>query len=325
MKKKIVLFATGGTIASTGDPLKGNVIATLKGEELINKLNMLSQLDFDVEVINYTTVNSVEISVFDMYDIAVEVKKILERDEVTGVVITHGTSLMEETAFVLDTLIDIDKPVVFTGSQYNDGCLWSDGLANLKDALSVAASPLSKDKGVLVVFSGRIHEGRQIIKKHTNALDAFTSGEAGILGQVYINKVEFFRPRIRKILTINSFKRCSVAIIPFYSGADGRYLRAAIDFDEDGVVIEGVGLGNVNKGFFEKIKELRDKHKNVVITSRSPEGRVAPVYAYGGGGASLRDIGVMFSHLPASKARLMLMLAIGGGYPMDKLNKYFSE
>lgn len=322
MKRKIVLLATGGTIASTGEPEKGNVTATLRGEDIIRQLNLVPDIDFDIEVENYSTVNSVNITPVEMYDIAVRVKKILSRGEVTGVVITHGTSLMEETAFVLDTLIDGDKPVVLTGSQLNATCLWSDGPSNLNDALHVAASPLSRGMGVMVVFCGRIHEGRLAVKKHTSALNAFTSGEAGILGQVQYNKVYFLRQRTRKILPINSFEYRSIAIIPFYSGADGRYLQAAVDFNEDGVIVEGVGLGNVNKDFFAKIKELRAAGKEVIITTRSPNGRVIPVYAYEGGGASLRDIGVMFSSLSSCKARLMLMLALGGGFQVKDISMY---
>lgn len=322
MKRKIVLLATGGTIASTGEPEKGNVTATLRGEDIIKQPNIEPGADYDIEVENYSVVNSVNITPVEMYDISVRVRKILSRSEVIGVVITHGTSLMEETAFVLDTLIDGDKPVVLTGSQRNATSLWSDGPSNLNDALHVAASPLSRSMGVMVVFSGRIHEGRLAVKKHTSALNAFTSGETGILGQVQFNKVVFFRERTRKVLPIKSFEYRSIAIIPFYSGADGRYLKAAIDFNEDGVIVEGVGLGNVNKDFYTRIKELRAAGKEVIITTRCTDGRVIPVYAYEGGGASLRDIGVMFSSLPSCKARLLLMLALGGGFPVKDISIY---
>jgi len=320
-RKKIILIATGGTIASTGRAKGGDLNATLKGEDLIHRISDFTKTGLDLEVINFSTINSTSITPVMMVDLAKKVQELLDFPETVGLVVTHGTSLMEETAFVLDTLIESDKPVVMTGSQLNASHPWSDGTTNLNDALFVAASPASRGVGVVVVFCGKIHEGRAALKKDTAALNAFTSGEIGLLGRVHYNQVFYNRPRVRKTLPIKSFTFCSVAIIPFYSGADERYIKAAVEFGEKGIIVEGVGLGNVNSEFFHGIKIACDAGCQVIITTRSPYGRLLPIYAYKGGGVSLVKAGVLFSSLPSPKARLLLMLALGGGYSVDSITE----
>lgn len=323
MQKKIALVATGGTIASTGEISKGDLSASLRGEEVLDKIDRSVCRGQEITVYNYSTVNSVNLTPMDMYRIAVEIKEILQCEDITGVVVTHGTSLMEETAFVLDTLIDSEKPVVLTGSQLGACSPCSDGPANLTDALCVAASREARDKGVLVVFSGKIHEGRLAVKQHTSEFDAFSSGEAGIMGNVYHDQVYFYREKIKKNLRIQGFEEKNVVIMPFYSGADSRYLDMLHENGADGIIVEGVGLGNVNKAYYEAICRLREKGIPVVITSRSSNGRIIPVYGYSGGAASMRDKQVIFSSLSSPKARLLLMLALGGGVAPGELTALF--
>lgn len=323
MKRKIVLLATGGTIASIGDPSKGNVVASLQGEDILRKLTRSSLPDIQIEVKNFCTTNSVNLGPAEMIQLALEVKRLLDQSDVSGVVITHGTSLMEETAFVLDTLISSDKPVVITGAQLNASCPWSDGLANLNDAIHVAASRDAYGRGVMIVFCGKIHPGRYATKKSTCSLDAFDSGDEGIIGTVYFDQVTFIRKSSRKTLSVQTVQPVSVSIIPFYSGANADYLRHAMEIGEAGVVIEGVGLGNVNREYFEAIKELRTAGIHVVITTRCPSGKILPIYAYDGGAASLRKLGVIFSSLPSSKARLMLLMIMGTGGTPEDMRAYF--
>lgn len=323
MQKKVALIATGGTIASTGEISKGNLLARLRGEDVLDKIDKSICRGQEVEVINYAMVNSVNLTPMDMYSIAVEIKQILQREDITGVVVTHGTSLMEETAFVLDCLIDSEKPVVLTGSQLGASSYCSDGPVNLSDALCTVVSPDSRNRGVMVVFCGKIHEGRLAVKHHTSEFDAFSSGEAGIFGTVYHDNVFFYRDRIRKNLVIKHFEEKKIVIIPFYSGADSQYLDLMCENRVDGVVVEGVGLGNVNEAYYKSICRLRKAGIPVVITSRSSNGRIIPVYGYRGGAASLKDQKVIFSSLPSPKARLLLMLALGGGVMPEAITELF--
>lgn len=323
MKDKIVLFATGGTISSTGGSGNAGLSAKLRGEYLCRDLPDPDSLSYEVETMNFSVVNSTVLRPADMVRMAGQINALLRREDVTGVVVTHGTSLMEETAFVLDMLISSEKPVVLTGAQRSATYPWPDGPSNLNDAFTVAADPASKGKGVIAVFGGGIFEGFRLKKIHTTALRAFSAGEAGPLGSVYYGQVDYFRERVRKHIPYADIKDCSVAIIPFYSGADNRYIKAAVESNEDGIVVEGVGLGNVSEEYYNGIVQAREKGIPVVVTSRCPGGRIIPMYAYKGGGASLMEQGVIFSSYQSSKARLLLMLLLGGGCPDDELKKYF--
>lgn len=322
LTKKIILLATGGTIASTGERGKRNLIATLKGEKLLDELPILSQLNEEIEVINFSTVNSTNMTPDKMVELATKINELLAQEDVMSIIVTHGTSLLEETSFVLDLLVTGSKPVIITGAQRAASSTWPDGKSNLNDALCVATSPLSRGMGVMVVFDGKIHEAKKVTKVHTSALDAFSSGEEGLLGSVYFNTVTFFHSRVRKTLTLNGFEYCTVGIIPFYSGADDRYFRSAIETGECGLIVEGVGLGNVNKSYYDGIMAACEHGIKVIVTTRCIHGHIVPMYSYTGGGASLREQGVLLSSLSSPKARLLLILALGGKLELDKLTAF---
>lgn len=319
--QKVILLATGGTISSISDIETGGVMAKLDGEKLLQ--NVFTQVNVEVE--NFSTVNSTYLTPLDMFKMAETLKKLLKDESVSGVVITHGTSTMEETAFVLDLLIEDNKPVVITGAQRTAGDSWPDGPQNLETALRVVTSPEAKGRGVMVVFSNRIFSGRDIFKEHTTALDAFTSRDRGISGFAYADGVKFYREKNKKMtLELNEFNNTLVEIIKFYAGADGKFFDAAIASKVKGIVVEGVGLGNVNLPFYEGIKAARAQDIEVVVASRSPLGRVQPKYDYLGGGNSLEKLGVIFAEdLSSPKARLLLMLALNMGKSTEKIREIF--
>ncbi|MGI6226929.1 MAG: asparaginase [Peptococcales bacterium] len=320
--KKVVLLATGGTIATLEDKDKGGLMAKLGGEELLQGISS----QFQVEVQNFSTVNSTYLTPLDMFSMAKAVENLLIQDEVSGVVITHGTSTMEETAFILDLVIESNKPVVITGAQKPAGDNWPDGPQNLETAILVAASSEAKEQGVMVVFCNKIFRAREVRKIHTTGLDAFSSDDRGLLGFVYSDRVKFYRQNIRNTLKIQEFADVLVDIIKFYSGADNKFFQAAIEAGAQGIVIEGVGLGNVNRAYYEGIKACREQGIEVVITSRSPLGCVQPQYGYLGGGNSLEKLGVIFAEdLSSPKARLLLMLAFNMGIKGQKIKELFKK
>lgn len=316
--KNIVIITTGGTIASIGDPQKGNVIAGLSGEEIVNK----KYTETKIEIINFINKNSVNLTPEDMLELSKLTEKTLKREDVDGVVITHGTSLMEETAFVLDILHTSKKPVVLTGAQINPGNSYSDGDLNLENAITVASSDLSYDKGVMLVFCSKIFEARYIRKIDTTNLDGFDACIKGQLGSVYFNNVYFNHEVKREVIKDDIKKLCPVSIFPFYAGANPEYLRSAIVQKEKGVVIEGVGLGNVNEDFYNAIEDLIKNNIKVIITTRCINGKIVPVYAYKGGAASLIEKGVKFSSLSSPKARLLLMTILSFEDGFEHINNY---
>ncbi|MBQ7092080.1 MAG: asparaginase [Clostridia bacterium] len=325
MNKRIILMATGGTISSTGAADNTHLKAELRGAQLKDRLAGLAEIEYEIEVVDVSVVNSTAITPGDMIELARAVNVYLDKDDVVGVVITHGTSLMEETAFMLDMLVtNTKKPVVITGAQRNATYPWPDGIANLNDALHIAASPLSENMGVMVVFSGKIFEGFCVKKVHTCALEGFSADEHGQLGSIFYNKVFFLRNRIDKPkIPLDNMTICSVPIIPFYSGADARYIYHAIDSGENGIVVEGVGLGNVNSTFYNGIKAAREKGLPVVVTSRSSNGVLIPLYSYKGGGISLKELGVIFTSYGSVQARLMLLLLLGAKFDYERMAEFF--
>ncbi|MFZ5944194.1 MAG: asparaginase [Bacillota bacterium] len=319
--KKLVLLATGGTISTQNDEKQGGLIAKLNGEEILNQL--LNQ-NVDLEVQNFSTVNSTYLTPQDMYLLAKRVEEILQRNDIDGIVITHGTSTMEESGFMLDILIENHKPVVITGSQRPSSDQWPDGPQNLEAAIRVAASNQAENKGVMVVFASKIFQAREIQKIHTYGLEAFDSGDKGLLGFVYSDKVVFYSDKTRKKLTVTGFADYPVDIIKFYAGADKKFFKAVIANKVKGIVVEGVGLGNVNGEFYQGIKEALSQGIEVVITSRSYMGRVIPQYGYPGGGLSLEKLGVIFGEgLPSPKARILLMLAFNQGLKREEIRELF--
>ncbi|MCE5264617.1 MAG: asparaginase [Deltaproteobacteria bacterium] len=321
MKKKLLLIATGGTISSErGDKTPGYA-AKRSGEELLSGLALE---DHPVETIDFRKINSTYMTPRDMLELGILLRESLQRDDIAGAVVTHGTSTLEETAFLLDLLLHTRKPVVLTGSQRPASAEWPDGPSNLEAAFRVAGDPAADDQGVLVAFAERIHIGREVRKVHTTALQAFAGGEVGF---VYPDRVGIKGTRHERFtLKWPIGPLPTVDIIPFYSGADGRYFGTALEAGAAGLVVEGLGMGNVNEAYYQGIIEARGAGLPVVLTTRCFSGRVVPCYGYPGGGASLKKWGVVFGgSLSSPKARILLMLALAAGYGPGELQDIFDQ
>ena len=317
--KRVVLLAMGGTISSTGS--FGDVHSDLSGESILESSGEQSDTQVEVEVINVSRESSPNTTPQQMVDLADRINHELEKTEVAAAVVTHGTSTMEETAFILDLLVTGEKPVVVTGAMRSADSAWPDGPSNLRDAMTVAVSP-ETPAGTVVVFNGKIHAGRYAHKSNSIDLEAFSSGDKGLIGRVYYGKAEYFWKRERKTLAYRGKLEKSAAILPFYSGADDRYIRAAVELGEKGIVIDGVGLGNVNGAYEEGIRSAIQNGVSVVVTSRCDCGPVVPMYGDQGGAGQLKKLGVHFSDLSSYKARLVLLLGLNGAFPMNELDDW---
>jgi L-asparaginase len=309
-KPKVVLLATGGTIASRYDPALGRTVASQRAEDLLALLPQVSSVA-ELEVVDFATIASFDMTVQFAFGMARRVNELVARPDVAGVVVTHGTDTMEETSYLADLLLQSDKPVVFTGAQRAHDDPQSDGPPNLLNALRVAASPLAGGLGAIVCFNGTLHAGRDVTKIHTSAAETFQSYEHGALGAVDGERVVIYRrPAWRRAFQVERLED-AVKLFRLALGCDLDDLQAMIERGAAGLVIEGFGRGNGPTRLTELVRLASSKRMPVLITSRCPAGRVQPLYGGGGGGRDLADAGAIFAgDLKGPKARLLLMVLL---------------
>jgi L-asparaginase len=308
------LIATGGTIAMKIDPVKQAPVPAISGEDLLATVPEVAN-HARVEVKNVSNVPSDYMDAPRWIALTKEVTAALARPEVPGVIISHGTDTLEETAWWLDLTVNSEKPIVLIGAQRNASEKDFDGPRNLLNAVRICVDPASKGKGAMIALNDQINAARDVTKTHTSNVETFKSGDFGFLGFVDFDRVIFARaPLRRQHIALKSDSAPYVEIVAMYGGADGRLVKAAVDQGAKGIVIEGLGWGNVNQPMFAAIKDALAKSVPVVIASRVPNGRVLPNYGWEGGGKTLVDAGaVMADDLSARKARILLMLLLQNG------------
>ncbi len=318
-KPVVVLIATGGTIAMKIDPVKHAPVPAISGEDLLATVPEVSKYA-TVEVKNASNVPSDYMDPARWTALTREVTAALARPEVWGVIISHGTDTLEETAYWLDLTVDSEKPVVLIGAQRNASEPDFDGPRNLLNAVRIAVDPQSKGKGAMLAMNSQINAVREVTKTHTSSVETFKSGDFGFLGEVDFDRVVYWRsPLRRQHVAIKTGSMPYVEIIPMYGGADGYLIKAALEHGARGLVIQGLGWGNVNQPMFAAIKDAIAKAVPVVITSRVPNGRVLPNYGWEGGGKTLVEAGaVMGDDLSPQKARILLMLLLQDGVTGQK-------
>jgi L-asparaginase len=303
-------MATGGTIASRYDPALGRTVASQRAEDLLSMLPTAAEVA-ELELDNFATVPSFDMSVPFAFDMAMRANTLLARADVSGVVVTHGTDTMEETCYLADLLLASDKPLVFTGAQRAHDDPQSDGPPNLLNALRAAASPATRGLGAMVCFNGALHAARDVTKMHASAVETFQSYEHGALGSVDGECVVIHRrPLLRATFRVEQLEE-RVELFRLCLGVDLRALELAIERRPAGLVIEGFGRGNGPTGLTALVRRASTSGIVVLITSRCPLGRVEPIYGGGGGGRDLADAGGIFTgDLKGPKARLLLMVLL---------------
>jgi L-asparaginase len=309
----VVVLSTGGTIASTHSDEEGGFTSNLAGEQLVAAVPGLEQVA-RVEVQDVANVGSTNMTPALWLEVSRRANEALERREVAGVLVTHGTDTMEETAYFLDLTVTSQKPVIMVGAMRAASEWDADGPRNILDAARVAVSNESRGKGALVVLNGEIHAAREVTKTHSLSVETFGTPEFGALGIVDSDGVRFYRAPLRRH-TIEMGPNVLlpvVDIIPNYAGSDGRLIRGLLNEGHvDGLVVDAAGAGNIAGALFEAVREARAQGVAVVVTSRTHAGRVLPLYAGGGGGTTLHEIGCVFAdNLSAQKARVLLIAAL---------------
>ena len=310
----IHLLATGGTIAMQRDTAAGGNVPALGGQAMLDLVGSLGT-EHEVRVEDWERLPGVHRGPVELWAMRERVAAIVSApDAPAGVVITHGTDTLEETAYLIARTVSPQVPVVLTGSMRTSSDPNWDGPRNLRDAVAVASHPGARGRGAMVVFAGGIVDGRDVTKLDAFATDAFGSPHAPLLGAVASGVPRFFRAADpdRPLLPATDLAR-RVAVVTLILGDDGGLVDCARE-RFDGLVIEGFGRGNVPPGAVPSIRRWLDAGKPVVLASRCPYGEVGGEYAFEGGGGQLLRLGVVpAGRYPTSLARLELALCLSAG------------
>ena len=322
---RVVVLATGGTIASRYDPAIGALAPAVTGAALVSAVPGLDTIA-SVEVEQIANIGSYDMTPDVWRRLAKRANELLASNAINGVVVTHGTDTLEETAYFLDLTVTSQKPVVLVGAQRAASYFDSDGPRNLLNAVRVAVSPEAVGKGTLVVMNGQINAAREVTKTNTIEVETFKTLEFGALGIADLGAVRFYRAPLRRqtIPLADNQALGRVEIVTQYAGADGRIVSLLLQQGGlDGLVIEGFGLGHVTAGTLEAIKEARSRHIPVVLSTRVYTGRVVPLYARD---VELQQLGcIRADNLSAQKARVLLMLALTKTRNTEELQQYFDR
>ncbi|WP_462412055.1 asparaginase [Neobacillus sp. Marseille-QA0830] len=308
--RKVVLLTTGGTIASKPNEESGKLSSgALTGEEL----TAMCHLPKDIEVIVESVFQkaSMHITFDDLLILKDKISEYFQDPSISGVVVTHGTDTMEETAYFLDLTIDDFRPVVVTGSQRSPDDLGSDVYINLRHAIYSACSPDLRGAGTVVVFNERIFAARYVKKEHASNIQGFNAFGFGYLGIIDNDEVQVFQKPIKREHYQPVSPIPQVDIIKCYIGADGKFIKAARESGVNGIVLEGVGRGQVSPSMMEEIDKAIKQGIKIVVTTSAEEGAVYTTYDYKGSAYDLYKKGVILgSDYDSKKARIKLAVAL---------------
>lgn len=309
----IHLLFTGGTISMQRDERAGGNIPAHGGAALVAFAPELpSVAPFRIE--DWGRYPACHLGPEKLWELRCRVEAVMREVRPDGIVITHGTDTIEETAYLLGRTLAPEIPVIVTGAMRTSSDPGWDGPRNLTDAARVAAAAGSRGRGTMVAFAGEIFDGREVAKVQTTAPAAFAAPHAGPIGAVVAGRVCYnAEPRPRGILTPPGLG-ARVALIPMTVGDEGELLDLARP-THDGVVLAAFGSGNLPPGAVPAIQRWLDEGKPVVLASRCLYGEVTPVYAFPGGGATLIRAGVVAAgpRTPA-QARMELVIALSAGH-----------
>lgn len=323
----VVVVSTGGTIAEKVSAAAGGAVPALSGSDLVAAVPTLSKMA-NIGTVNFCNIDSSHMAPEIWAKLSRTVDAVLAREDIAGVVVTHGTDTMAEGAWFLDVTLKSNKPVVFTGAMRNASDTAADGPGNIQGAVAQVISPNAQNWGVTVTLNQYVNSARDVLKTQTTNMQTFQSFEKGYLGYVVGNKtVNRFNDRLRRVRIPLTEPLPEVFYISMFAGDDGCLIRAAIDYGVQGIVYDAVGAGNVNPPTMKAIEYALSKDIPVVICSRVFEGAVEPAYGDVGGGADLLKHGCILSPgLDGPKARILLMLAMAHyGNDATQLRNVFSQ
>ncbi|MEH7342406.1 asparaginase [Bacillus sp. JJ1532] len=311
--KKVVILSIGGTIASKINPDTGLLTAgVLTGEELSQMCNLPPNIN--VEVISVFQIPSNHMTFGHLEILKDKIEKVFECEDVGGVVITHGTDTLEETAYFLDLVIADDRPVVITGSQRGPAAIGTDAFVNLRQSILLAAHFECRGLGTIVLFNERIYSGRYVQKVHASNLNGFTSYGFGYLGIVDQEKIYIYQKPVKREVYRIRESLPNIEIVKCFLGSDGKFIDCAADYGAKGIIIEAPGRGHAPPFILESVKRAIAKGIYVLLTTSAEEGEVKMVYDFPGSAWTLQNEGVLLAgDYDSKKARIKLAVILAAG------------
>ncbi len=325
-KPVVWILSTGGTIASQGassTSLTDYKAGVLTGRDLVKAVPEIAEVA-DVKVEQIANVGSPNITIAHWLTLATRINRIFTEEPATaGVVITHGTNTLEETAYFLNLTVKHDRPVVLVGSMRPATAISADGPLNLLNAVRTATSPAARGKGVLVVLNDEISAARDVTKTNTLRVETFRSPDSGYLGFVDGDQITFYRSPTRRHTTASEFdvqgltELPAVEILYSYVQPSPILIQALLANGVKGIVMAGTGAGLVSD--VEKAALAKAKGTVIVRSNRTGSGRVPPRQEYDSSGMIGAD------NLNPQKARILLMLALTKTTDLVEIRRMFAE
>lgn len=317
-KSRVLILTTGGTIASrTGTPL-------IDGPELVQAVPQL--LEFaEVQVEEFSVIGSSKMTPDHWLRLAKRINEIYSNDEdLAGIVITHGTDTMEETAYFLNLTVRWDRPVLLVGSMRSSDEVSADGPANLINAVRVATSDQAIGQGVLVVLNEDISAARDVWKTDNRRVQAFGGSNVGRVGTVDPDGVQFYRRSLQPHTTASEFDISSVSSLPDvlilsdFTGLDESVVQHFGNQPMDGLVVRTFAGGRMSAGLLQGLENMSDHGVPTVVTSRVPNGRIVspPTYEFPA---------IVARGQQDNKARILLMLALTVTSELDEIQDIFAK
>ncbi len=323
----IIILATGGTIAGAAESetnFTNYKAGSLSAKDLIDAVPTIVNLA-NVRSEQIANVPSESFTFTILLDLAKRINTLLQEDDCDGIVVTHGTDTLEETAYFLNLVVKSTKPVVIVGSMRPATAIGADGPLNLLDAVGVAATKESHNKGVLIVLDGQIIAAREGTKSNTLSTETFRAHEVGILGYVIDFKAQYYRNVIRKhtiesefdIMQLNALPR--VDIVYEYLGASTTMHKAIIESKPDGIVIAATGNGCMSDKVALLFGAARQHGITVVRSSRTGSGVITP------SPSDVENGFIASDNLNPQKARILLTLALLKTKEPQKIREMFAK
>lgn len=318
----IAILATGGTIAGTGSSstqMTGYKSGDLAIDTLIEAVPEMKKIA-NISGEQIVSVDSTDISNDILLKLGKRINELLASDDVDGIVITHGTDTVEETAYFLNLVVKSDKPVVLTAAMRPATAMSADGPFNLYNAVLLASHESSKGKGVLVTLNDRISAARNVTKTNTTVTDAFKSIENGYLGAIiagepyYYNKVAHLHTTDTLFDISKIEKLPQVDIIYGYQNNPTYMYKAAVENGAEGIVVAAPGDGTFSTNSLQGVEYAMDKGVTVVRSSRVGSGTVSPKEGF-----------ITSDSLNPQKARILLMLALTVTDDSEEIQSFYNQ
>jgi L-asparaginase len=321
--KNIIIVFTGGTFSMKIDNVTGGAIPHFHGDELLNMIPEAGN-EANISMYEFGMYPGPHMTPELMLELSKKINEYASSEDIDGIIVTHGTDTLEETAYFLDLTVNTSKPIVIIGAMKTSSEPDWDGPKNLLDAIAICKNDNSKDMGVLVCLNGEINAASEVTKTHTEDVETFQSMDFGSIGFVENERVIFNRlPKKLEIIETDNVVS-NVDLIKVHTGITDKFFKFSADSGAAGIVVEALGVGNVPPAAFDGIKYAVEKGIPVVLVSRCPTGETLDIYSYPGAGKWLKELGVIFTdYLNGQKARIKLMLALNKCENKSEIAKMF--